>query len=225
MNGCYYKMGCGMTDLKAELKEIVELVELVPEPLKLTCFEMLFKELLNKTRTPVEAEPHKLKGKKAEQANATDDEHDPLAAEKKLDQQVSSQSDINLSEIHLKSKKFLERHQITAEQLNNLFYKEGEKFKPLFENFKTTKMSEMQIRIALLQAFQASLDDGEFVTTVEAVREECKARKAYDLANFTTIFKTNSTLFDFGTWSKDVVDLRLSEEGRKQLAVVAKAML
>ena len=37
-----------MADLKEEIKEIVEIVALVPESLKVMCFEILLKDVLGK---------------------------------------------------------------------------------------------------------------------------------------------------------------------------------
>jgi hypothetical protein len=122
----------------------------------------------------------------------------------------------------MKTRKFLEKGEVALDQLNELFYKEGEGFESLSVDLKVTKMSEAQIRISLLQALQNSLASGDFETTVEAVREECKARKTYDSANFTANFKSAADLFDFGTWSKEVTLLRLSESGKKELASVIK---
>jgi hypothetical protein len=66
------------------------------------------------------------------------------------------------------------------------------------------------------------LSTGDFQTTVEAVREECKMRKTYDSPNFTANLKGAADLFDFGTWSREVTDLRLSEAGKKELAAAIK---
>ena len=116
----------------------------------------------------------------------------------------------------------MEKYEVTLAQLNELYYKNDEVFESLSVDLKVTKMSEGQIRIALLQALQNSLSSGNFQTTVEAVREECKARKTYDSTNFTAHFRNNSEVFDFGTWSSDLTELRLSETGRKELATAVK---
>ena len=129
-----------------------------------------------------------------------------------------------MADLHMKTKKFMDKGGLTLEHINNVFYKEGDKFELLITDFGATTMAEGQIRIASMQALQHALVDGEFTTTVEAVRDECKIRKCYDAGNFTTNFKKNAGTFDFGEWSKDVADLRLSEEGKKALAEVVKTL-
>lgn len=113
---------------------------------------------------------------------------------------------------------------LTLEHINNVFYKEGDKFELLLTDLGATTMAGGQIRIASIQSLQRALTDGEFTTTVEAVREECKMRKCYDGPNFTTNFKKSAAHFDFAEWTKDVTDLRLSEEGKKALAEVVKKL-
>ena len=122
----------------------------------------------------------------------------------------------------MKTRKFMEKGEVTLAHLNELFYKKDDVFESLSVDLKVTKMSEAQIRIALLQALHNSLASGDFQTTVEAVREECKARKTYDSTNFTANFKNAADFFDFGTWSREVTELRLSEAGKKELAAVVK---
>ena len=63
---------------------------------------------------------------------------------------------------------------------------------------------------------------GEFVADGEAVRAESELRKSYDRPNFATNFKTNANLFEaFESYAKGT-PLRLSEDGRKELAELIK---
>lgn len=214
-----------MTSLKEEIKEIVEIVALVPEPQKAMCFEMLLKEVLTNRRippSPLQAPPAPILRAPAPMtpgAGPTDPaDPPPNGAQAK----VNDGSDIVMSDLHMKTRKFLEKGEVTLAQLNELFYKKDDAFESLSVDLKVTKMSEGQIRITLLQALHNSLASGNFQTTIEAVREECKARKTYDSPNFTTNFKNTAELFDFGTWSREVTELRLSEAGKKELAVAVK---
>lgn len=218
-----------MTSLKEEVKEIVEIVALVPDEHKSMCFEMLLKDALAKRHLPSKPAPHPPPPTSAPEpkiakssVSASDAEPADGKAPGGVQPKVNEGSDIVLSDLHVKTKKFLEKGEVTLDQLNDLFYKEGDTFESLSMDLKVTKMSEGQIRIALLQALQNSLATGDFSTTVESVREECKARKTYDLANFTANIKSAADMFDFGTWSKEVTDLRLSEAGKKELASVVK---
>lgn len=62
---------------------------------------------------------------------------------------------------------------------------------------------------------------GEFVADGEAVRADVQQRKAYDKANFAANFKNNVSLFD-GVEKGE--PLRLSEDGRKELAELIKEL-
>jgi hypothetical protein len=213
-----------MSSLKEEVKEIVEIVALVPEAQKTMCFELLLKEALAKRtpstrRTPSsETTMPEVKPPASPEANPPT-ETAPLAG---TQPRVNDGADIVQSDLHIKVRKFMDKGEVNIAQMNELFYKEGDNFESLSVDLKVSKMSETQVRIALLQALQNALDTGDFETTVEAVREECKARKSYDSANFATILKNAADFFDFGTWSKEVSTLRLSEQGKKELASVVK---
>ena len=223
-----------MADLKEEVKAIIEIVALVPESLKVMCFEMLLKDVLARRHAPPKAPapPHASpapESKAAKAATAPADQA-PAGADSTsipapgVQPNVNGGSDITMADLHMKTKKFMDKGGLTLEHINNVFYKEGDAIELLITDFGATTMAEGQIRIASMQALQRALVDGEFTTTVEAVREECKVRKCYDAANFTANFRKNAGAFDFGEWSKDVTELRLSEDGKKALAEVVKTL-
>lgn len=221
-----------MTSLKEEVKEIVEIVALVPEEHRAMCFEMLLKDALSTRHAsskPVphpathpstsEAKPAKSPTPVTDTGNVTNDQISPAAG---IQPKVNEGSDIVMADLHMKTKKFMSSNNLTLEHINNVFYKEGDKFELLITDFGATNMTEGQIRIASMQALHHALTDGDFTTTVEAVREECKMRKCYDGPNFARNFRVNAETFDFGEWSKEVTELRLSEAGKNTLAEVVK---
>ena len=124
----------------------------------------------------------------------------------------------------VKARRFLEKHALSIDHLNNLFYKEDGQVLPLYDDLKTTRMSEGQIRIVLLQALQNAVNAGDFTAQVEQVRQECTARKCYDTSNFTAHFRNNESLFDFDTYGRNTKTVKLSENGRKELAQVIKEL-
>lgn len=222
-----------MADLKAEIKDIVEIVALVPEPLKAMCFEMLLKDALAKrhgshksqSHAPVPSAPEPNAAKSAPSPSSADNSSEPAATPASgVQPKVNGGSDITMSDLHMKTKKFMEKGGLTLEHINNVFYKEGDKFELLVTDLGGTTMADGQIRIASIQALHRALADGEFTTAVETVREECKMRKCYDGTNFTKNFRNSAVYFDFGEWTKDVTELRLSEEGKKALAEVVKKL-
>ena len=46
----------------------------------------------------------------------------------------------------------MEKYSVSIAEVNNLFYKDGGDIPPLYEDVKTTRMAEGQIRVTLLQA-------------------------------------------------------------------------
>lgn len=223
-----------MLNLKEEIKEIVEIVALVPESLKVMCFEMLLKDALAKRHAPPKMpahapvppapEPKVQEAAKIPTEESSAESDSTSVPAPGVQPKVGGGSDITSSDLHMKTKRFMEKVGLTLEHINNVFYKEGGKFELLITDFGATSMAEGQVRIASMQALQHALVNGDFTTTVSAVREECKIRKCYDQNNFASNFKNNAEKFDFGEWSKEVTELRLSEDGKKALAEVIKKL-
>ena len=137
---------------------------------------------------------------------------------------ADSQHDLKNTDLHLKAKKFLEKYTLSLDQLNNLLFKENDEIKTLYEDLKTTKTSENQIRITLLLALRNAIKKGDFEASVESVREECAQRKSYDSKNFNANYNNNKASFDFDKFDKDTKLVRLSEEGKKLLAQVIQEL-
>jgi hypothetical protein len=169
-----------VTSLKEEVKEIVEIVALVPDEHKAMCFEMLLKDTLAKRHSPPKHAPHppapEAKMAKssapAEDADNTGDQKAPAAGGQP---KVNEGSDIVAADLHMKTKKFLSSNGLTLENINNVFYKEGDKFELLITDFGATNMTEGQIRIAQMQALHHALVDGEFGSTSS---DSCAASSA-----------------------------------------------
>lgn len=201
-------------DLKNRVKEIAEIAKQCPQGLQEKCFELLLADLLTsrKGQTPANRDG----GRVAESKHAENNQDEVSAAE---------QTDIEDGDLHVKAKRFLKKYGLSISELNQILYKEGEEFLPLYEDLKTTGASESQIRIALLQALIAGLQSGEYQFDGENVRSECQERKCYDGGNFTANFKNNATFFEgFEKYDKKSSMIRLSEEGRKQLAELIREL-
>lgn len=212
-----------MSNLKNKVKELAEIAVSVPENLQVTCFELLLRDYLTsvsgeEAQPPRQVAATKNSGSAAEKAPAQ--EESTAGGEKP----APAQADVTQADLHVKARKFMGKYSVSIGELNNLFYKEGLSIMPLYEDLKTTRMSEAQIRIALLQALHHGLGDGEFIAQVEDIRTECRDRKVLDGANFAANFKNNSSLFDFDNYSKETKSIRLSEEGRKELSEIIKEL-
>lgn len=168
---------------------------------------------MKKSGEPAHTPPDESDSSTGATQNAPDDENDS-------GQNKDNKShDIEMKDLHVKARKFLEKQGTTLQDINQIFYKEGDEFLPLYEELKSTKIAECQTRIGLLQALAAGLKTGEFQFSGEDVRKECQDRKCYDTKNFSANFKNSSSLFEgFDKYDKSVPTVRLSEAGRKQLA-------
>jgi hypothetical protein len=206
-------------DLRERVLSIVSIVKECPENLQPLCFELLLRDYLESKRRPVASETPQRQPVPPAAPKDENTEEGVAASETPTGQQ-----DLKAGDLHVKVRKFMERHSITLDHLNQLFYKDDGEIKPLYEDLKTTRMAESQIRAALLHALLSAMRTGEFVADGEVVRTEVQQRKAYDKANFAANFKNNANLFEgFESYVK-ANPLRLSEDGRKELAELIKEL-
>lgn len=195
-------------ELKAEIKQIIEITKECPAELQQRCFEILLDNYLQKFK------PAKSVQKVTVQNEDTVDE---IAVEN--NEASASSSDITESDFHVKVRKFFQLNNINVTDLNRIYYKENGQLLPYYESMHSTKMSECQIRLTLLTAFEAGFASGDFVVNGEVVRKRCQELKCYDAPNFATIYKNNSIIFDNWTDKYDKnTEYVLSVEGKKQLA-------
>jgi len=208
-----------MSKLREKVEEFAEIAKSLPENLQVTCFELLLKNHLQggkhspvETRSPVLDKPIGPPGLL------------PAISTTPVADIGVKQEDLTNADLHVKARKFIEKHDLSLDQLNNLFFKEGGELKPLYEDLKTTRMSESQIRVTLLLALRNALTSGDFQTEVATVRDECTQRKCYDGNNFSNNYNNNKVLFDFNKYTKATASVRLSEAGRKELADVIQEL-
>ena len=203
-----------MKDIKDKVLEIAEIAKSCPDNLQGICFETILKHFL----TGLAPVPTRLR------KNALPPPANGGAGEGGADAEIppKKQEDIQDTDFHVKVKRFMKKEDVSLEHLNNLFYREGTKILPLFDDLKTTRMSESQIRITLLQCLVNAFASGNFETDVEAIRTECETGKCYDRPNFATILRNNSTLFE--KYDRTTKTVRLSNRGRKELADIIKEL-
>jgi len=205
-------------ELKKKILEVGEVVKTLPAAVQEKAFEMLLSHELGGAL-----------GRRGKDVGAANEEQNDQKSGSGGGAEAAVQSrggeDLAQQDLHLKAKKFLEKQGLSLDDLNELFYKEGDVIRPLFEDLKTTKASESQIRLGLLSALRNAIQNGEFEFNGEDVREQCQLRKTYDQANFKANFRNNRRLFDkFENYEKAKPIIRLSEEGREALAKLIKEL-
>jgi hypothetical protein len=208
-----------MAKLKEKVLELAEIAKECPENLQVVCFELLLKHHLDSLTTK-QSKPADVGTQTPPPPPGSSDEGKRPA----IEDIVKGQDDISESDMHIKTRHFMKKCSISIEQLNNLFYKDDGKIAPLYEDLKTTRMAEGQIRIALLQSLRNSMSNGEFQASVAEVRTEATARKCYDKSNFAANFNNNASLFEFEKYEKSTQTVKLSEDGRKELAEIIKEL-
>jgi hypothetical protein len=201
--------------LKQKIMEFVALAKDCPENLQEKCFELLLADYLQQLRPKAPS----VREDANKQAKPTGDEAKKEGENKK----TPKQEDIAETDLHVKARQFLKKSGLTVEHINQLFYKEEGKFLPLYDDLKTTKASESQIRIALLHSLLNGMRTGDFEFNGESVREEAQVRKCYDSPNFAAHFKNSKELFEsFSKYSKTSPTIKLSADGKAELAEVIK---
>jgi hypothetical protein len=200
-----------LDDLRKKIAQFSEIAKSCPENLQEKCFEILLCHHLGTLARPETNKTSVATDKKKEDAGA----EEPPPEEK----------DITVKDLNLKGHHILTKYSISLEEINQLFYKKGDQFLPLYDDLKTKMTSESQIRIALLEALKKGMATGEFSFNGEEVRKECEMRKCYDPANFAHHFKNNAQLFEkFKRYKKATPEIKLSADGQKALAELIKEL-
>jgi hypothetical protein len=200
--------------LKQRISEFVALAKDCPENLQEKCFELLLNDYLQQTKP--KAPIDKIENKQNDTGGTG-------GRKKEEEKEKPRQEDIAETDLHVKARQFLKKAGLSVEHINELFYKEEGNFLPLYDDLKTTKASESEIRIALLHALLKGLHTGDFEFNGESVREEAQVRKCYDAPNFAAHFKNSKELFEgFTKYSKTSPTIKLSAEGKTKLAEVIK---
>jgi hypothetical protein len=204
-----------MKPLKERVLEIAAIAKECPENLQQICFEVLLKHVLAPSGTPP-ASPATDTVSKADEAKPN-----PKSV---VEESAKHQDDLSIGDLHVKARRFLEKNDLSMDHLNQILYKEGEDILPLYDDLKTNRTAESQVRITLLQCLLNGIKTGEFRTGVETARQEAVTRKCYDKNNWGNNYSNNATLFDFKKYTKDVQSIALSELGKSELANVIKEL-
>ncbi len=209
-------------DFVESVRELIALAKECPENLQEKCLQMLLEDFLKRSGGDVNKTP---KPTPDPRAAAPEAEEQPPETSGQDTQPPPGQRDLLMTDLHLRAKKFLTTYSLDLDDINQLFFIEAGEVKPLYDDLKSTKASETQVRIGLLQALRTGITDGEFQFNGEDVRVECQERKAYDKNNFSANFKNSAGLFaGFEKYDKSAPILKLTDAGKQRLADTVKEM-
>lgn len=175
--------------IKQLIKEIVAIVEEVPEPYKQKCFEILFLTSLNRVVAPTLPEAKKVTEEQV--AGATPEFVIPDAV-----------------------KALLKQNNIPETSLQKLFRPKDGKISADYR-IPTTNMARAQIQLALLIALENALNGGKFEFSEKVVRQKCIDYDRYNESNFATNFKAYAKLFKSRS---DPDHVELNTDGKSDLA-------
>ena len=150
-------------ELKAEIKEIIEITKECPAELQQRCFEILLDNYLQKFKTT-----------RSVQTVIAQNEDKVDESSIESNEVSTTTSDITENDFHVKVRKFFQLNNINVTDLNRIYYKENGQLLPYYESMHSTKMSECQIRLTLLTAFEEGFATGDFAVNGENVRKRCQ---------------------------------------------------
>jgi hypothetical protein len=153
-----------MEKLNEKVREFAEIAKTLPENLQAVCFELLLRDHLEALRPGSAGE----KSKAGTPAASTKEQVDNVIEVSAAD--TSNQEDFKLTDLHVKVRKFLGKYNLSIEHINNVFFQEAKEVKPLYDDLKTTKTSESQIRVTLLLALRKAIRTGEFDAETTVVK-------------------------------------------------------
>ena len=177
--------------IKEKIEEIIEITKKCPANLQEKCFELLVAPLI-KMQPTTHPEKEKIKSTKKEEEK----KHEVL--------------------IPLEVKAFIQQYDVSEEKLHKLYLIELNNVIEIYK-ISTTKKAEAQIQISLLTALKNAILGNKFKFSIEYVRKKCEDYKAYDRANFKSIFKKQSNKKLFKSL-EDKENIELSTEGKQKLA-------
>lgn len=197
-----------LKEINKKIDEILKIVNKCPENLKEVCFEILLNSEVEIAMKGLEVEVKKEGKNTTLQEDIVEDVIDSVTPVK------DSGDEIQLTDLHVKARKFLDS-EVTLVHINNIFYKNGNEYMQLFDDLKTTKAKESQIRLSLIEALKNAMTNGDYIFDPEKIRSDCDAFKCYDAANFSKNFKLEKVLFkeDY----KKGQTMSLTAEGKKKL--------
>jgi hypothetical protein len=179
--------------IKQLIKEILPIIDEVPELYKETCFRVLFSEYLKRSLELTAPEMEKISETKP----------------------VVIPSGLPIPE---EVRVFFSQQEIPESSLSSLFTYENGIFIRKYKIAAGTRAAA-QIRVALLVALENALGGEKFEFSADLVRQRCRQYDCYEETNFNRNFERSSELFKSLSDRKHV---ELSPKGKTELAKIIK---
>ncbi len=154
-----------LNNLQESIKEIIELVDKLPEIYRLKAFEILLTHVLVGDEIAIATEQ--------------------ISKDYGLGEEFVIPIDVRA---------MFSQYQIEEDLIHKLFLIEGDNIRHIYP-ITTTVKARAQIQVACLLALENALGGGKFSFANDTLRERLNDLKVYDSKNFSTNFRNNSSLF------------------------------
>lgn len=192
--------------LKNEIKEIVEISQLVPESLREKCFELLLNHLLEGKPTPLHPK-HKEESTIPESSG-----------------QAAQSGGVSSLSLPAAIKAFMRRTNTAQSDIEAIVMTEDGEFHFIKEPTHAN-VSKGQHDWALLLALRNGIQNNSLTVDPEAVRSIVQEKGFYDSANFAKNFKNEKySVFYKGTMDAQGEARALTLQGEKHLAELIKSL-
>jgi hypothetical protein len=213
------------------LPSILKLVQQAEtEQEKKLLMDVLVQDALRRTTSEIANEQRRLQEKNASSNAATPGSdkdgtrNATMADEDKDDDDEKPATSIFSDDSRLSLQKigvFLKKYSGLEPLIEQLFIESDGKVERIYSSLKTSKKSEAQRRVILLQCLANAIMTGKFSAMVETVKQECKDFGIYESNLFTTYLKRDEEFFKSSDRSEQI---ELNEKGQLALAETLRAM-
>ncbi len=132
-------------DLRQDVLELAAISKECSENLQQRCFELLLSHYLDGLKRGSDGKGKLGKEGKADKEgnlaeNGKQNSESEVLGDPPEAKSQPSDTDLAMKNLHVKAKKFLEKSGTTLEDLNQIFFREGDALKPLYEDLKLRRL-------------------------------------------------------------------------------------
>jgi hypothetical protein len=194
-------------DLKKEVQDILEIVELCPKELQEKCFELLLADHLAASRLTLARISPSVEKSQAERSLLS----------------MAMTAEALPTQIEKRMRVFATQFSLAVDDMLKIFHVDelGNVSIEVID-LKAAKTSKRQRRLALLLGGKHQFQEGSFDVPTEELRELCVTYGAYDAANFMANLKNSKEIL--AGFKPDATN-KLSPTGKAELGALLKELL